>query len=202
MINPADRGKVGFLIGGLVVVAAAIAWQLRPTDSAAPTTEQVVPVSGSSTTVASVSTDTTSPEKTIDVPDNAVATDVNPFRTVLTTTDTAPAPEPPKEAARVNRPVMKSEFQADGSTKPFLPPIDGIPNAPASLSDLGLRLDGVIAGKPSVAVIHLGGDSMVLRRGESFGDGLTVQSIGESSVVIGKGKQRITLSVGESGSPK
>jgi hypothetical protein len=194
VIKPEDRTKALVLIVGVALVIAYIAYTVISATSGAaapqPMTQNV-----------SIGSDNTtpppSPEETlIELPTLFAAGDSNPFRTVL---QIVPASTSVSSAGRVASKPPRREISTD-STVPFLPPAGSVEGATAPLRDLGLRLDGVISGANGVAVIHFGEESYVLHVGEQFGDGMVVKSISSSGVELGKGKERISLTVGGSSS--
>ncbi len=196
-IRPDERAKVAVLVAGVVGVSLLILFQLRTfsgTRASITPANALTVTSGPSTPV----TTSQGEPRLIKVPDMASAGAIDPFRTVLRPQGTTSSP-PPTPMRIQNRPPAGFEarpFPPVGSLLPFQPKVDSVAGAAGNMSDLGLYVQGVIVGERSVAVIHFGPESLVLHKGERFGDGMSVISISESTVVIGKGKERIPLPVG------
>ncbi len=195
-IRPSDQAKLAVLVGGLLLVIGFIVWQVRASSVGGPPAPDTAPATISLSSSAKVPVVTES--GLIEIPAISTPPDMEPFRTVLM--EPAPSnPQATKSSQRIRPPHPISS--PIGGTTPFLPKIDSVAGASESMTDLGLYVEGVIVGGEGVAVIHFGPETHVVRQGDRFGDDMKIQSISETRVVISKGKERITLSVGKPPSP-
>jgi len=103
-----------------------------------------------------------------------------------------PAPPPPIDVASGRNPFRFAEKHAEtngvAATRklPPLPPPDGLPELPLPIVRPPLRLLGVVttADGQRVAVIAIGSDLTLVRKGERFGGRFSVTSISDEAVEV------------------
>ncbi len=89
--------------------------------------------------------------------------------------------------------------RGSGSALPPLPPPDGLPELPLPIARPALRLLGLVTTEDgqTVAVINMGSDLVLVRKGEQFGRRFSLTSIADDAVelsdAIGNQPIRLTL---------
>jgi hypothetical protein len=110
----------------------------------------------------------------------------DPFRKLTPIVVAAPAV---RVAAR---PLGSSLAPLEGSVSPL--PVAG--STPEMTPDETIHAQGVMPGKEAIAVLTVGSQTFVVRKGERFGSGFLLADVGKSSVRVQRGSQTLNLEVG------
>jgi hypothetical protein len=189
--KPNETPKLIALIGGLVVVIGFIVWQVVNVTGPAPKPVATKETETSSAVQVAAEKPAPSPdEQEIEVPTLFASMSADPFRTVIKTEETAPT------GSRLTG-VAGARTLAGSTSKAGAPPVFPVLPGTFGAESVGVRVQGVIVGGDSVAVIRYGEKAFVLHKGGVFGDGMKVLGITESHVTVRKGKETIVLPVGE-----
>ncbi len=216
IVRPEDRGKVTGLVVAIILVAVTLAWRLHSVSSPEPvaaegqvvslsgpgsgTTPQATPaemgnVAPSSATLVSSAGEGDDGSDQIEVPTLFASATADPFRSVV------PKAAPVATAAVIRRPVTLRPRDRMFTSNFEEPPHMSAPLNPMPTSSVVIEkepvptLSGLMPGSDGVAVIQSGSDSFVVKKGEKFGNGYSVVSIGKSEVSLRRRDQTITLTM-------
>lgn len=184
-----DTKKAMGLAGAVVAVFACAGWRIVGATKPAPAPPPV-----ETTTVASTTGDSTTPkveevgDEPIEVPSVFGMGSPDPFKWLVK----------PDHGQLTGKPFTSST-PISGSL-PAVGPMTPLPAAGFNLQpakEPEVRLTGVLPGPNAVAVVEVGDTSYVVRKGERFGNGYTLDTIGTDRVALVRGGKRTRLLLDE-----